>query len=399
MINNIKKINDFDFNGKVAITRVDFNVPLDKEFKITDTTRIDLGINSIKYVLDNGGKCIVMSHLGRPKGNGYQEEYTLKNITKYLSNKLDTDVCLVEKYFSDNFSIQDYLIKNDLILLENLRFYSEEKQNDLKFAKKLASMADVYINNAFGTSHREHASTNSIIQFSKNHCIGDLVNDELLNINKVLFDKKKPFTAILGGAKVSDKIKVIEKLIDLVDYIIIGGAMANTFIKSKGGNIGKSLFEEDNIEVAKSLLEKAEKQNVKIFLPEDLVCSKSMGDYNTKTFNSYDLPKDYSAFDIGNKSINTFKEIILNSKKIIWNGPMGVFEVDEFSNGTIEICKLVTEATKNGAFSLVGGGDSVSAVKKNNQEKNISFISTGGGALLEYISNGTLPSLELLNKG
>ena len=393
---NIKNINDYNFNEKVAIIRVDFNVPLDKKLNITDTTRIDLGINSIKYVLDNGGKCIIMSHLGRPKGNGYQKEYSLKNIIKYLSVKLNREICLVDKYFSDSFSIQDYLIKSDIILLENLRFYSEEKQNDLKFSKKLAAMADIYINNAFGTSHRSHASTNSIIKYSKNYCIGDLVYNELSNINKVLFDEKKPFTAILGGAKVSDKINVIEKLIDLVDNIIIGGAMANTFIKSKGGNIGKSLFEEDNLSVANSLIEKAEKQNVKIYLPEDLVCSKSIDNYNTKIFNSYDLPIEYSGFDVGYKSINTFKEVIKRSKKIIWNGPMGVFEIDAFSKGTFEICNSVTEATKKGAFSLVGGGDSVSAVKKNNQENNISFISTGGGALLEYISNGTLPSLELL---
>ena len=394
---NIKKINDFNFDGKVAIIRVDFNVPLDNEFNITDSTRIDLGINSIKHVLENGGKCIVMTHLGRPKGIGYQKEFSLKNILKYLSNTLNEKICLVNNYFSDNFSIQDYLIKSNVILLENLRFYSEEKENDIKFSKKLASMADIYINNAFGTCHREHASTNSIIEYSKNYCIGDLVYNELSNINKVLFENKKPFTAILGGAKVSDKINIIEKLIDLVDNIVIGGAMANTFIKSKGGNIGKSLFEKDNLEVAKSLLEKAEKQNVKMYLPEDLICSKSIDDFNIKTFNSFNVPNDYSGFDIGNNSISTFREVILNSKKIIWNGPMGVFEINKFSKGTIEVCNLVTEATEKGAFSLVGGGDSVSAVKKNNKENNISFISTGGGALLEYISNGTLPSLELLN--
>lgn len=337
-----------------------------------------------------------MSHLGRPKGNGYEKDYSLKNILKYLSRKLNKDVLLIDQYFKDDFSIEGFLNERDVVLLENLRFYSEEKENDLNFAKKLASMADIYVNNAFGTCHRAHASTNSIIKFSKNYCIGDLVNDELNNINKVLFDENKPFTAILGGAKVSDKINVIEKLIDLVDNIIIGGAMANTFIKSKGGNIGKSLFEEDNLSVANSLIEKAEKQNVKIYLPEDLVCSKSIDNYNTKIFNSYDLPIEYSGFDVGYKSINTFKEVIKRSKKIIWNGPMGVFEIDAFSKGTFEICNSVTEATKKGAFSLVGGGDSVSAVKKNNQENNISFISTGGGALLEYISNGTLPSLELL---
>ena len=393
----IKKLNDFNFKCKIAIIRVDFNVPLDKNLRITDSTRIDLGIKSIDHVISNGGKCIIMSHLGRPKGNGYEKDYSLKNILKYLSRKLNKDVLLVDQYFKDDFSIGGFLNERDVVLLENLRFYSEEKENDLNFAKKLASMADIYVNNAFGTCHRAHASTNSIIKFSKNYCIGDLVNDELNNINKVLFDENKPFTAILGGAKVSDKINVIEKLIDLVDNIIIGGAMANTFIKSKGGNIGKSLFEEDNLSVANSLIEKAEKQNVKIYLPEDLVCSKSIDNFNTKIFNSYDLPVEYSGFDVGYKSINTFKEVIKRSKKIIWNGPMGVFEIDAFSKGTFEICNSVTEATKKGAFSLVGGGDSVSAVKKNNQENNISFMSTGGGALLEYISNGTLPSLELLN--
>ena len=392
----IKKLNDFNFKGKIAIIRVDFNVPLDKNLRITDSTRIDLGIKSIDHVISNGGKCIIMSHLGRPKGNGYEKDYSLKNILKYLSKKLNKDVLLIDQYFKDDFSIEGFLNERDVVLLENLRFYSEEKENDLNFAKKLASMADIYVNNAFGTCHRAHASTNSIIKFSKNYCIGDLVNDELNNINKVLFDENKPFTAILGGAKVSDKINVIEKLIDLVDNIIIGGAMANTFIKSKGGNIGKSLFEEDNLSVANSLIEKAEKQNVKIYLPEDLVCSKSIDDFKTKIFNSYDLPDEYSGFDIGYKSINTFKEVIKRSKKIIWNGPMGVFEIDAFSKGTFEICNFVTDATKKGAFSLVGGGDSVSAVKKNNQENNISFISTGGGALLEYISNGTLASLELL---
>ena len=391
-----KKLNDFNFKGKVAIIRVDFNVPLDKNLRITDSTRIDLGIKSIEHVISNGGKCIIMSHLGRPKGNGFEKDYSLKNILKYLSSKLNKEVLFIDQYYKDDFSIEGYVNQRDVILLENLRFYSEEKENDLDFAKKLASMADIYINNAFGTCHRAHASTNSIIKFSKNYCIGDLVNDELNNINKVLFDENKPFTAILGGAKVSDKINVIEKLIDLVDNIIIGGAMANTFIKSKGGKIGKSLFEEDNLSVANSLIKKAEKQNVKIYLPEDLICSKSIDDFNTKTFNSYDLDDEYSGFDIGYKSINTFKEVIKKSKKIIWNGPMGVFEIDAFSKGTFEICNSITEATKKGAFSLVGGGDSVSAIKKKNQENNISFISTGGGALLEYISNGTLTSLELL---
>ena len=394
----IKKLNDFNFKGKIAIIRVDFNVPLDKNLRITDSTRIDLGIKSIEHVISNGGKCIIMSHLGRPKGNGFEKDYSLKNILKYLSSKLNKEVLLIDNYFRKDFSIDDYLNKNDIILLENLRFYSEEKDNDFNFSKVLASMADIYVNNAFGTCHRTHSSTNSINKFIKNSCIGDLVDNEIFNINKVLYEEKKPFTAILGGAKVSDKIGVIEKLIDLVDNIIIGGAMANTFIKSKGGNIGKSLFEEDNLDIANHLLKKARDKGIKIYLPEDLNCSKSITDFNTKTFNAHEIPNDYSGFDIGKKSINTFKKVILNSKRIIWNGPMGVFEVNEFSNGTFEICKFVVEATNGGAFSLVGGGDSVAAVKKNNLENNISFISTGGGALLEYIANGTLPSLDLIKK-
>ena len=262
----IKKLNDFNFKGKIAIIRVDFNVPLDENLRITDSTRIDLGIKSIDHVISNGGKCIIMSHLGRPKGNGYEKDYSLKNILKYLSRKLNKDILLIDQYFKDDFSIEGFLNERDVVLLENLRFYSEEKENDLNFAKKLASMADIYVNNAFGTCHRAHASTNSIIKFSKNYCIGDLVNDELNNINKVLFDENKPFTAILGGAKVSDKINVIEKLIDLVDNIIIGGAMANTFIKSKGGNIGKSLFEED-LQIQNELPDSAENRKNILLCP------------------------------------------------------------------------------------------------------------------------------------
>ena len=394
----IKKLIDFNFKGKIAIIRVDFNVPLDKNLKITDSTRIDLGIKSIVNVISNGGKCIIMSHLGRPKGKGYEKDYSLKNILEYLSRKLNKDVLLIDQYFKDDFSIESFLNERDVVLLENLRFYSEEKENNLNFAKKLASMADIYVNNAFGTCHRAHASTNSIIKFSKNYCIGDLVNNELSNINKVLFNENKPFTAILGGAKVSDKINVIEKLIDLVDNIIIGGAMANTFIKSRGGNIGKSLFEEDNLSVANSLIEKAENQNVKIYLPEDLVCSKSIDDFNTKIFNSYDLPDEFSGFDIGYKSINSFKEVIKRSKKIIWNGPMGVFEFDKFAEGTNAIATTLADLS---AFSevctIIGGGDSVAAVEKAGLAEKMSHISTGGGASLELLEGKTLPGVAALN--
>ena len=392
----IKKLNDFNFKGKIAIIRVDFNVPLDKNLRITDSTRIDLGIKSIEHVISNGGKCIIISHLGRPKGNGYEKRFSLENITYYLSNVLKKKISVLKNYLDDKFDIKKHLNYSDLLLLENLRFYSEEKRNDDKFSKKLASFGDIYVNNAFGTCHRKHSSTYGIIKYIDNHCIGDLVENELINIDRILYQKIKPFTAILGGSKVSDKISVIEKLIYLVDNIIIGGAMANTFLKSNGENIGNSLYEEDKLEIAKILQEKAKENNVKVYLPNDFICSKSLEDIEIKTFNVNNIPNNYSNFDIGIKSIELFKKIIMNSKKIIWNGPMGVFEVDNFSKGTFEICNIIAESTKKGAFSLVGGGDSVAAVKKNNKEKEISFISTGGGALLNYISNESLPSLNLI---
>ena len=392
----IKKLNDFNFKDKIAIIRVDFNVPLNKELVITDSTRIDLGIKSVKYILENGGKCVVMSHLGRPKGNGYERKFSLENILDYLSYKLNRKVSLVKNYFDDKFKIDKYLKDSEVVLLENLRFYSEEKENDNNFSEKLASFGDIYVNDAFGTCHRKHASTYGIVNYIKNHCIGELIKNEIININKVLHENKRPFTAVLGGAKVSDKINIIEKLIPIVDNIIIGGAMANTFIKSNGGNIGKSLFEKNNLDVAIALQKKALENNVQIFLPNDFICSKSFEDFNTKVFDSNNIPEEYSSFDIGDQSIKLFKEVILNSKKIIWNGPMGVFEIDNFSKGTYEICNFIAESTKNGAFSLVGGGDSVASVKKNNKQKEISFISTGGGALIEYLSNETLPSLKLL---
>ena len=392
----IKKLNDFNFKGKIAIIRVDFNVPLDKNLRITDSTRIDLGIKSIEHVISNGGKCIIISHLGRPKGNGYEKRFSLENITYYLSNVFKKKISVLKNYLDDKFDIKKHLNYSDLLLLENLRFYSEEKRNDNKFSKKLASFGDIYVNNAFGTCHRKHSSTYGIIKYIDNHCIGDLVENELINIDRILYQKIKPFTAILGGSKVSDKISVIEKLIYLVDNIIIGGAMANTFLKSNGENIGNSLYEEDKLEIAKILQEKAKENNVKVYLPNDFICSKSLEDIEIKTFNVNNIPNNYSNFDIGIKSIELFKKIIMNSKKIIWNGPMGVFEVDNFSKGTFEICNIIAESTKKGAFSLVGGGDSVAAVKKNNKEKEISFISTGGGALLNYISNESLPSLNLI---
>lgn len=392
-----KKINEIKFQNKVAIIRVDFNVPLQENLEVFDTTRIDNGIKSIKYILNKKGKCIIMSHLGRPKGEGYEKKFSLENILRYLEKKLKIKIPLIKDYNKSNFAINKFLEKNDIVLLENLRFYSEEKANDKKFAKVLASFADIYVNDAFGTCHRSHTSTNAIVKEIGESCIGLLIEEELKNINKLLFKNKAPFTAILGGAKVSDKIGVIEKLIKAVDNIIIGGAMANTFIKSQGGEIGNSIYEKDKLNVADNLLKQAKEKNVNIFLPLDYVCSISINEIKrVKTYDSYNIPNNLSGYDIGEKSIKIFTNIILESKTIIWNGPMGVFEINRFSNGTLKISEAISSSTKNGAYSLVGGGDSVAAINKNNYNNNISFISTGGGALLELLAKGTLPSLKLL---
>ena len=397
MNNKINYLDNINFKDKIAIVRVDFNVPLTDNLKIYDNTRIKKGIVSIKHIINKGGKCIIISHLGRPSGKGYEKEYSLENILPSLSKELDYDIGFIKNYFSDDFNFDK--LKSDVVLLENLRFYKEEKNNNIQFAKKLASLADVYVNDAFGTCHREHASTNMLPKLIKEKCAGLLIKEELSNINKIINDYKKPFTAILGGAKVSDKILVIEKLIEIADNIIIGGAMSNTFIKAKGGKIGNSLYEKDKLNLSIKILKKAEKNNVNIILPIDSKCSISLNE-NEKiiVFESDNIYSDYSSFDIGPKSLKIFDSIIKNSKTIIWNGPMGVFENILFSDGTNEIANSITEATENGAFSLVGGGDSISAIKKNNKENGISFISTGGGALLELIGNGNLPALDLLKE-
>tara|TARA_B100000242_G_scaffold125054_1_gene88089 strand:+ start:606 stop:1802 length:1197 start_codon:yes stop_codon:yes gene_type:complete len=394
-MDNIKFINSVKFNNKVAIVRVDFNVPLDKTLKITDKTRIVKGILSIKHIIDNGGRCIIISHLGRPQGLGYEKKFSLNNILDCVSEELKTNVKFIDNYYDENFNINN--LSSKVILLENLRFYKEEKQNSIEFAKKLSSFADIYVNDAFGTCHREHTSINMLPKLMKESCAGLLIEEEISNINKILNDYNKPFTAILGGAKVSDKIKVIEKFIELADNIIIGGAMSNTFIKALGGNIGNSLYEENKLSLALDILDKAEKNNVKLILPVDSKCSKSLGDQeNILIFESNKIENKYSSFDIGPKSLKTFSKIIKNSKTIIWNGPLGVFENKNFNEGTNQMANFISNATKNGAFSLVGGGDSVSAIKKNNKENDISFISTGGGALLHLIGNGYLPALKIL---
>jgi len=391
-------ITDINFKNKIALIRVDYNVPLNSNLEVSDNTRIKNSLKTINYILNNKGSCILMSHLGRPKGKGYEKKFSFDNITSTIEKEIGKKVTLIKNYIDNGSSIKKKINRGSVTILENLRFYKEEKLCDKKFSKNLASLADVFVNDAFGVSHRKHASTYSVTQYFKEKCIGKLIEKELYNINKILKNKSKPFTAILGGKKISDKIDVIKKLIKIVDHIIIGGAMSNTFVKALGGNIGSSLYENNKIDTAIILLKEAKKYNVKIHLPEDCIIANKIK-FGCKTEISYsnNIKKGMMNLDIGPKSINAFQDIIEKSKKILWNGPMGVFEINKFSNGTNKIATSVSKTTKKGAFSLAGGGDSVAAINKNNLSKNISFISTGGGSLLYYISNGFLPAIKILN--
>jgi phosphoglycerate kinase len=391
-------ITDINFKNKIALIRVDYNVPLNSNLEVSDNTRIKNSLKTINYILNNEGSCILMSHLGRPKGEGYEKKFSFENITSNIEKEIGKKVTLIKNYINNGSSIKKKINKGSITILENLRFYKEEKLCDEKFSKNLASLADVYVNDAFGSSHRKHASTYSVAQYFKEKCIGKLIKKELYNIDKILKSKSKPFTAILGGKKISDKINIIKKLIKTVDHIIIGGAISNTFIKALGGNIGSSLYENDKINTSIILLKEAKKYNVKIHLPEDCIIANKIK-FGCKTEISYsnNIKKGMMNVDIGPKSIDAFKNIIEKSKRILWSGPMGVFEINEFSNGTNKIAESVSNTTEKGAFSLIGGGDSVAAINNNNFSKNISFISTGGGSLLYYISNGVLPALKILD--
>ena len=391
-------INDINFKNKIALIRVDYNVPLNSNLEVSDNTRIKNSLKTINYILNNKGSCILMSHLGRPKGEGYEKKFSFENITSTIEKEIGKKVTLIKNYINNGKNIKKKINKGSVTILENLRFYKEEKLCDKKFSKNLASLADVFVNDAFGSSHRKHASTYSVAQYFKEKCVGKLIEKELYNINKILTNKSKPFTAILGGKKISDKIDIIKKLIKTVDHIIIGGAMSNTFVKALGGNIGSSLYENDKIDTAIVLLKESKKYNVKIHLPEDCIITNTIkSGCKTKVSYSNNIKKGMMNVDIGPKSINTFTDIIKKSKIILWNGPMGVFEINKFSNGTNKISKSISNTTKKGALSLIGGGDLVAAINKNNSSKNISFVSTGGGSLLYYISNGFLPALKILN--
>jgi len=393
----MKTLRSIDFKNKKAIIRVDFNVPLNDIFQITDDTRIKAALPTINYILDEGGSVIIISHLGRPKG--IDNNFSLSHIVDHLSELLGRPV----NFISDCIGIEAVenakkLKPGEVLLLENLRFYPEEKAGEIEFSKKLASLADVYANDAFGTAHRAHASTTVIAQFFPDEkCFGLLLEKELAGIDKVLHKSEKPVTAIIGGAKVSSKIGIIENLLPRVDNLIIGGGMTFTFVKAQGGSIGNSLVENDYLDTARFILQKAEAQNVKIYLAEDSVIADAFSnDANTKIVNTKEIPDGWMGLDIGSKAIAEFSNVVLASKTILLNGPMGVFEMPAFENGTKKLIEAIAESTANGAFSLVGGGDSVAAVNQFGMGDKVSYVSTGGGAMLESLEGKELPGVKAI---
>jgi phosphoglycerate kinase len=402
----MKTIDDFNFNNRKVLIRVDFNVPLDKKtFAVTDDTRIRAAIPTIKKILNDGGSAILMSHLGRPlkklkeDGTVDYEKHSLKHVVKALSEKLGTEVKFAEDCIGERATKAAAALKSgEVLLLENLRFHKEEEKGNEDFAKELASLGNFYVNDAFGTAHRAHASTAVIAKFFPDKkCSGYLLRDEVLNAERVLKSAEKPFTAILGGAKVSDKILLIESLLDRANNIIIAGGMAYTFFKAQGGTIGNSLVEDDRLDLAKSLMEKAKQKNVKLLLPSDsIVADRFEANATTAESASNNIPEGWMGLDIGKKAISEFSDVINKSKTILWNGPMGVFEMEKFQNGTKAIAIAVADATSHGAFSLIGGGDSVAAVNKFGLADKVSYVSTGGGAMLEFFEGKILPGVQAL---
>ncbi|CDF81238.1 phosphoglycerate kinase [Formosa agariphila KMM 3901] len=393
----MKTLNDFDFNNKKALIRVDFNVPLDEDYNVTDNTRIVSAKPTIIKILEDGGSCVLMSHLGRPKGA--QDEFSLKHISEEVSNVLGVSVkfvsdCVGEKAEQAVANLQP----GEVLLLENLRFYSEETAGDEKFAEQLSKLGDIYVNDAFGTAHRAHASTTIVAQFfPEKKCFGYLLAQEIESIQKVMETGEKPVLAVLGGAKVSSKITIIENILDKVDHLIIGGGMTFTFIKAQGGQVGDSICEDDKMELALDILKQAKEKNVQIHIPVDVVAANAFSnDAETQIVDVTKIPEGWQGLDAGPKSIENFNKVVLESKTILWNGPLGVFEMPTFAKGTIALGDSIAEATKNGAFSLVGGGDSVAAVKQFGFENKVSYVSTGGGAMLESLEGKTLPGIAAI---
>lgn len=400
----MKTVDSYNFLDKKALVRVDFNVPLNKQFNITDDTRIQAAIPTIKKILADGGSVILMSHLGRPKPNAldtnfFDKKFSLKHIVDHLSKAIGVTVSFTENCIGEKATTAAAALKNgEVLLLENLRFHKHETEGSAPFAKALSTLGDVYVNDAFGTAHRAHASTTVIAQFFPNDRVfGYVMANELSNIDTVLTKAEKPFTAIMGGAKVSGKILIIESLMDKIDNLIIGGGMAYTFIKAQGGKIGNSLVEEDKLDIALKILSDAKSKGVNIYIPVDTIVADAFSnDANIQTVDINEIPEGFMGLDIGPKSEAVNAGVISNSKTILWNGPMGVFEMSNFEHGTKAAAEAIVAATKNGAYSLIGGGDSVAAIKKYNFANDVSYVSTGGGALLEYIESGSLPGVKAI---
>ena len=393
----MKSINQIDFSEKKAFVRVDFNVPFDDAGRISDNSRIVAALPTIKYILSSGGSCILASHLGRPKGK--TKDLSLSKLVPELEKLLSTKVLFSDDCIGEITESQCSDLKpGEVILLENLRFYKEETNADESFAKKLSNLAEIYVNDAYGTTHREHASTATMAKFFDLKSPGILLENEIASLKKLMNNPSGPVTAIIGGAKVSSKISVIANMLDVVDNLIIGGGMAYTFIKNNGGAIGDSIFEKDKLNDCSEIISLAEQKNVNVFLPEDVVASNEFSNEGLKkAVNIYNIPKGWQGLDIGPLTISKFEKIVTESKTILWNGPMGVFEMPSFEQGTLAIAKSVAKATSNGAFSLIGGGDSVAAIKKFNLQDEVSFISTGGGAMLESLEGKILPGIKVLN--
>jgi len=393
----MKTLNDFNFENKKALIRVDFNVPLDGDFKVTDTTRIQAAKPTIVKILEDGGSAILMSHLGRPKGK--QEEFSLKHIVETVQDILGVQVKMAPDCIgADVEALAAALEPGEILLLENLRYYKEETAGDKEFAEKLSKLGDIYINDAFGTAHRAHASTAIIAEFFEEKGAGFVIEAEIVNAKKVLETGVSPVTAIMGGSKISDKILIVEKLLGIADNIIIGGGMSYTFVKALGGDIGLSLCEDDKLDLALELLEKAKANNVKMILPLDTVIADDFSnDANIQTVKRGMIPEKWEGLDIGPATREQFSEIIENSKTVIWNGPMGVAEMENFAHGTIAIAHAVKNATAKGAFSLIGGGDSAAAINNLGFGNDVSYVSTGGGALLEYMEGKVLPGIAAIS--
>ena len=394
----MKTIQDINFRGKRALIRVDFNVPLDKSYSVTDDNRIRATIPTIQKILQAGGSCILMSHLGRPK-DGPEDKYSLRHTIKTTEALLGKSVQFANDCIGEEARIKAAALKpGEVLLLENLRFYKEEEKGDLTFSEKLSKLGDIYVNDAFGTAHRAHASTTIVAQFFKDKCAGLVMAAELINARKVLENAVKPFTAIMGGAKISDKILIIERLLDKVNHLIIGGGMSYTFFKALGGNVGKSLVEEDKLDLAKELIQKAKAKGVELHLPIDsVIADKFDAAANTEIANNNSIKEGWMGLDIGPQAREVFSRVIEDSKTILWNGPMGVFEMKQFELGTKVVAEAIVRATNKGAFSLIGGGDSAAAVAQMGFSEKVSYVSTGGGALLEYFEGKVLPGVKALD--